>query len=42
MQHEERLTFKKGGAALVDLTGSALDGGALIWYLPPRLMREAR
>jgi phosphohistidine phosphatase len=41
-QHEERLTFKKGGAALVELTGSALDGGSLIWYLPPRLMREAR
>jgi phosphohistidine phosphatase len=40
--HEERLTFKKGGAALVELPGSALDGGALVWYLPPRLMRVAR
>ena len=38
----ERLTFKKGGAALVELPGSALDGGGLLWYLPPRLLREAR
>jgi phosphohistidine phosphatase len=40
--HEERLTFKKGGAAMVELPGSALDGGALHWYAPPRLLREAR
>jgi len=40
--HERRLTFKKGGAAMVELSGSALDGGGLIWYLPPRLLREAR
>jgi phosphohistidine phosphatase len=41
-EHAGRLTFKKGGAALVDLPGSALDGGALVWYLPPRLMRGVR
>jgi phosphohistidine phosphatase len=40
--HSSRLTFKKGGAALVDLPGSATEGGSLIWYLPPRAMREAR
>lgn len=37
--HDERLTFKKGGAALVDVPGSLLEGGSLVWYLPPRLMR---
>jgi phosphohistidine phosphatase len=40
--HDERLTFKKGGAALVELPGSVLEGGALVWYLPPRLLRQAR
>ena len=38
--HEERLTFKKGGAALVELPGSVLEGGGLLWYLPPRTLRE--
>jgi phosphohistidine phosphatase len=41
-EHAGRVTFKKGGAALVDLPGSALDGGALVWYVPPRLMRGVR
>jgi len=40
--NDERLTFKKGGAALVELPGTPLEGGSLIWYLPPRLMRLAR
>ena len=35
----ERLTFKKGGAALLDVPASMADGGALIWYAPPRLLR---
>jgi len=35
----ERLTFKKGGAALLDVPGKMADGGALIWYLPPRVLR---
>jgi len=35
----ERLTFKKGGAALLDVPGKMTDGGALIWYLPPRVLR---
>jgi phosphohistidine phosphatase len=38
----ERLTFKKGGAALVDLPQRLADGGALVWYLPPRVLRAAR
>jgi phosphohistidine phosphatase len=36
----ERLTFKKGAAALVDVPGRMADGGALIWYLPPRVLRR--
>jgi phosphohistidine phosphatase len=38
----ERLTFKKGGAALVDVPGPMADGGALIWYLPPRVLRSLK
>jgi hypothetical protein len=35
----ERLTFKKGGAALLDVPGKMADGGALVWYAPPRVLR---
>jgi phosphohistidine phosphatase len=35
----ERLTFRKGGAALVDVPQRLADGGALVWYAPPRLLR---
>lgn len=38
--HDERLTFKKGGAALVDVDGRLADGGSLVWYLPPKLLRK--
>jgi phosphohistidine phosphatase len=37
----ERLTFKKGGAALVDVPGRLAEGGALVWYVPPRILRMA-
>jgi phosphohistidine phosphatase len=36
----ERLTFKKGGAALLDVPGRMADGGALVWYAPPRVLRS--
>ena len=36
----ERLAFKKGGAALVELDGAAPTSGRLIWFLPPRLLRR--
>jgi phosphohistidine phosphatase len=36
----ERLTFKKGAAALVELSGRLADGGSLIWYLTPKLLRK--
>jgi phosphohistidine phosphatase len=39
--HAERLEFKKGGAALIDVPGKMAEGGALIWYVPPRVLREA-
>lgn len=36
----DRLTFRKGGAALVDLPGAPSEGGKLLWFLPPRLLRR--
>jgi len=36
----DRLTFKKGGAALVDVPGELADGGTLVWFLPPKLLRK--
>jgi phosphohistidine phosphatase SixA len=30
----ERLTFKKGGAALLDVPSAMAEGAALIWYAP--------
>jgi phosphohistidine phosphatase len=38
--HAERLTFKKGGAALLEVPGSLAEGGSLVWYLPPRILRR--
>lgn len=35
----ERLTIRKGGAALVDLPGTPAAGGRLVWYLRPRILR---
>jgi phosphohistidine phosphatase len=39
-KEDERLEFRKGGAALVELSGPLEDGGRLVWYLPPRLLRR--
>jgi phosphohistidine phosphatase len=36
----ERLTFRKGGAALVELPSALNDGGRLVWYLRPRVLRR--
>jgi len=38
----ERLPFKKGGAALVELDDGAAGAGRLIWFMPPRLLRALR
>jgi phosphohistidine phosphatase len=35
----ERMPFRKGGAALVELDGDPAGGGRLLWFLPPRLLR---
>jgi phosphohistidine phosphatase len=37
--HAERLEFRKGGAARVDIPGLLSDGGSLVWFLPPRVLR---
>ena len=36
----DRLTFRKGAAALVELPGPLAEGGALAFYLPPRVLRR--
>jgi phosphohistidine phosphatase len=33
-------TFRKGGAAFVELPGPLAEGGALVFYLPPRVLRR--
>ena len=35
-----RVVFKKGGVALVDVPGRLEDGGELIFFLPPRVLRR--
>jgi len=39
-RHEDRLTFKKGGAALVQLPGRLAEGGTLDLFLPPKALRR--
>ena len=34
--------FKKGGAALVELHGGLGDGGQLLFFLPPKVLRAIR
>ena len=35
----DRLAFKKGGAALVEVPGRLAEGGQLVWFLTPKLLR---
>jgi phosphohistidine phosphatase len=35
----ERLAFKRGGAAFVDLPNGPASTGRLVWFLPPRVLR---
>jgi phosphohistidine phosphatase len=37
-----RLVFKKGGVALLNVPGRLEDGGALLFFVPPRLLRRIR
>ena len=39
-RREDRLTFKKGGAALVEVHGRLAEGGQLAWFLPPKVLRK--
>lgn len=39
-RHDARLEFKKGGAALVDVPGRLAEGGSLVFYLPPKVLRK--
>jgi phosphohistidine phosphatase len=36
----ERMVFRKGGAALVELPGLPAEGGVLLWFAPPRVLRR--
>jgi phosphohistidine phosphatase len=38
--HDDRLAFKKGGVALVDVPGRLGDGGELTCFLPPKVLRK--
>ena len=40
--HADRLTFKKGGVAVVDLPAGPDGVGVLLAVLPPRILRRAR
>lgn len=37
---EDSLTFKKGGAALVEVPGRLAEGGSLVFFLPPKVLRQ--
>lgn len=37
--HSDRLEFKKGGAALLELGADPAGGGRLVWFLRPRILR---
>jgi phosphohistidine phosphatase len=39
-RHDDRLAFKKGGAALVEVPGRLAGGGRLVWFLPPKVLRR--
>jgi phosphohistidine phosphatase len=36
---QARLEFRKGGAAMVEVTGAPHEGGRLEWYIRPRVLR---
>jgi phosphohistidine phosphatase len=36
----DRVAFRKGGAAMVEVPGALEDGGVLAWFLSPRALRK--
>jgi phosphohistidine phosphatase len=38
----QALVFRKGGAALVEVPGFPPEGGRLVWFLPPKVLRSLR
>ena len=38
----EPFTLRKGGVALVDVPGPPADGGGLVWFMGPRILRALR
>ncbi|HXY41004.1 MAG TPA: histidine phosphatase family protein [Vicinamibacteria bacterium] len=38
-RHGERLEMKKGGIALLDVPGRLAEGGTLVMFVPPKLLR---
>ena len=39
-RNDDRLAFKKGGAALLEVPGRLAGGGHLVWFLPPKVLRK--
>ena len=39
-RHDDRVAFRKGGAALVDVPGRLAGGGQLVWFLSPKVLRK--
>jgi phosphohistidine phosphatase len=39
-RHGDRLTFKKGGVAVVDVPGRLAEGGRLVSFLSPKVLRK--
>ena len=37
--HADRVAFRKGGVALVEVPGPLQEGGTLAWFLTPRILR---
>ena len=36
----EHLPFRKGGAGLVELRGAPSQGGSLVWFMPPKVLKR--
>jgi phosphohistidine phosphatase len=39
-RRSDRVSFRKGGVALVEVPGPLTEGGHLLWFLPPKVLRQ--